>query len=376
MDFFLIPLMLIARLFGLRVFEVKAKAFGHSIEEPYVLSLFYEGINKNKKFLLFNSKKSFNNLASNLFRKNFKIIENYSYFSPFYWMSRSPVVGISRQFLLLNDLKFINRTKYQFYEKSLNLNWEYFINDETLENQFRSINPQNKKYILWKPRISKNRKHLRDSSVNSMKKLFDYLIKSDYLIFSLSKLHPENMPPNYIPLYSIFSDEDLNKLNFKLDYHASYFIVGDTGGWVTPYVLDKPLLVYDVGLPCNLYKGAKKCLIITKIFKSKANGKCMKLKDMLSYRFDKIHDSQKHKLAIKKIIDEYYVINNTEDDIYESFLELENKCKIHRNYFPIKSYKINRILGKKIPKNTFNINGPVQLSDNFFEKNEEIFSSK
>ena len=86
-DFFLIPLMLIARFFGLKVFEVKARAFGHSIEEPYVLSLFYEGINKNKKFLLFNSKKSFNKLAINLFSKNFKIIENYSYFSPFYWMS-------------------------------------------------------------------------------------------------------------------------------------------------------------------------------------------------------------------------------------------------------------------------------------------------
>ena len=81
-------------------------------------------------------------------------------------------------------------------------------------------------------------------------------------------------------------------------------------------------------------------------------------------------------MILKNIIDEYYVINNTEDDIYESFLELENKCKIHRNYFPIKSYKINRILGKKIPTNTFNINGPIQLSDHFFDKNEKIFSSR
>ena len=373
-DYFLIPLMLFLRCFGYRVFIAKTSSYGHHFLEPAIIQNFYkvEKYKKNNKLILLAKRKNSININLNkLFENDFKVIENYNFLSIYYWMARSPIVGISRIKEAKNSNIFFQKKCYEYYNSNIKLNWEFFINDILNKKIYKNLNPQNKKFIIWKPRF-RGTFNLRNTSFSSFEKLFLYLEKKDFLVMSFASKHPNFQSKNYIKLNSILSKDILDKFSFFLDYYASYIISGDSGGYVPALILNKPLLHYDIAPPCPVFKGAKRCLCLTKKIRDKRNNKYMSFEKMSQLHFDKLKGNKKLK-ELKNFQKNYLIENNTQQDLLLAFIELEEKVNLGSDVFDLDDYKINQFYGNNIPKNHYNPNGKVQIADSFFENYSEIF---
>ena len=275
-------------------------------------------------------------------------------------MSRSELCGLSRIKEDKNTLETIHKKVYDNRYNFELLNWDYFINNEINKNIFFKLNPNKKKFVIWKPRTKGGISNLRTTGIESVRKLIDYLNEKDILVFAVFEDDISFNHPNLIDLNFIKEKDIKLSFIFYLDYFCQYAISASSGGAEPFRLLNKPLLVYDGGFPLCLYQGGLRTLIISKLYRSISTKTYLNVSQMIDF-------------ANFELLSKFETIYNSGDEILNAFKELETKANLYEYEFPIDSYQIMNSWKSNKYFNTFNKHSFAQISDYWFLLNQDIF---
>lgn len=356
-DFLLIPYSKLMGKRGFYVFELKTSSFGHHLQEAITIYFLTKSkIKKEKIILLANKKKSLVRYTNVLLSQKFKIIENFNFLNPYFWLARSKHCGLSKE-----DENHLEKSYRILYEnrKSLNIfNFDFLEKDEEVLREIKKFNPHNKFIVVWKPRCTSETQkgYQRRSSLKSCIPLFNKIQKEGGIVFGLYPCNSNFNHPNLINMNSVKDREIREKLIFWADYKCKFGIIGQTGGVVPLTIFMKPIIVYDAAYPYTLNFGGTKTIIsLKKAFYP--DGRIVNLKTLVSLKNKK----QLNRLGIK-------FENNNSEDLLAMYEELKNRLKKYQDEFSEDSYLINNIWGKSIPRNIYNRFSHCQIANCCYKK--------
>ena len=372
-DFLFIPVAIFFNNRGINVFEAKTRSFGHHLFEPIaiaVLNLSKKKRNQKKLFLLANQEKAYVKYTNTLLKQHFQIIEKYSYLDLNYWLARSKFCGLSRYSKYQDHLDIFYETHFKYRNKLNIFNQDKLVNDYEINNLFKTLNPQDRFVVIWKPKCHRNDKFssyspLRYSSLDACKPLFDKIYDEGGMIFGLLYGNAKFKHPAVFDLRKIKNNLLREKFVFYLDSICKYGISGQNGGSVLLHVYKKPLIVYDISYPYTLHFFGPTTIISLK----KAlylDGSPVRIETLLKIK------------NIKKIVEDQKIIfeNNSSEDLLKLYEELKLRLKRNPKVFNEMDYKINREWGNDIPRNSYNRFGYCQIADFCYEKQYSSLAPK
>lgn len=365
LDILFIPVAIFFNMRGINVFEAKTRSFGHHLFEPIAVAVLNLSRKKNKQkklLLLANQEKAYVKYTNTLLKQHFKIIDKYSYLDLNYWLARSKFCGLSRYSKYKEHLDIFHEIHFK-YRNELNIfNQDELVNDYEINNLFKSLNPEDRFVVIWKPKCHRDDKFssyspLRYSSLDACKPLFNKINDEGGIIFGLLYGNVKFQHPAVVDLRQIKNNLLRERFIFYLDFICKYAISGQNGGSVLLHVYKKPLIVYDVSYPYTLYF----CGPTTIVSLKKAHyldGTPVRIETLLKIK------------NINKIIEDEKIIfeHNSSEDLIKLYEELKQRLKKNPKVFNEMDYRINREWEGNIPRNSYSRYGYCQVADFCYEK--------
>ena len=134
----------------------------------------------------------------------------------------------------------------------------------------------------------------RDSSISNLIPAIEKLVRRGYScvrmgLTSSERLHKEG--EENVPLYAATKKQS-NLLDLYLSKECSFFITGDTGMNIYPYMFNRPIVFHNWNVLAYLLRNIPYALVLPKLYKSNVTGDLLTFDEMINGQLKNVSSSE------------------------------------------------------------------------------------